>query len=98
MIQYKYPEELQVALIFADYLNDLQSKEIFKRGEISSKNEAIYISKFFWKIVTLSAEKSITLPFEGSTEYWTEKLYNSLGGYMIRAGYGEEWNEEVDNA
>ncbi len=98
MIQYKYPEELQVALLFADALKDSKSKEIFTCGEVSSKAEAVYISKFFWKMVTLSAERSIALPFEGSAEYWTEKLYNSLGGYMIQAGYGEEWNEEVDNA
>ncbi len=98
MIQYKYPEELQVALIFADALNDLEAKEIFEKGSVSSKTEAIHISKFFWKMVTLSAERSVSLPFEGSTEYWTEKLYNSLGGYLIRVGYSEEWNEEVDNA
>jgi hypothetical protein len=98
MIQYKHPEEPQVAIIFADALNDPQSKEILRRGEVFSKIEAVHISKFFWKMVALSAERSITLPFEGSTEYWTEKLYNSLGGYMLRAGYGNEWNEEVDNA
>ena len=90
MIQYKYPEEKQVVLIFAEALNDYASKEIIERGEISSKAEAIHISKFFWKMVALSAERSVELPFEGSTEYWTEKLYNSLGGYMIRAGFTEE--------
>ena len=98
MIQYQYPEEKQVALIFAEVLNDDTSKKIIECGEVSSKAEAIHISKFFWKMVVLSAEKSVSLPFDGGTEYWTEKFYNSLGGYMVRAGFSEEWNEEIDNA
>lgn len=98
MIEYKYPEELQVALIFADALKDQEAKIIFERGIIVSRDEAIILSKFFWKMVSLSAEKTIQLPFDGSTEYWTQKLYNSLGGYVIGAGYESEWNEEIDNA
>jgi hypothetical protein len=98
MIQYKYPEEKQVALIFADALDDDVSKEIIERGKINSKAEAVRLSQFFWAMVDLSAQRVIKLPFDGSTEYWTEKLYNSLGGYMIRAGFAEEWDEEVDKA
>jgi hypothetical protein len=40
----------------------------------------------------------VVLPCEGSPEYWTEKLYNSIGGYLEKVGYGQEWDEEVDKA
>ena len=36
------------------------------------------------------------LPCSGSAQYWTEKLYNSIGGYLKRAGYEEEWDREID--
>lgn len=79
MIEYQYPEEKQVALIFAAALNDKVAKEIIVRGSVSSKDEAIHLSQFFWKMVTLSAEKKIQLPFEGGTEYWTENFITLLG-------------------
>ena len=49
-------------------------------------------------MVNKSAEGNITLECEGSSEYWTEKLYNSFGGYLEKNGYSKEWDTEVDNA
>lgn len=49
-------------------------------------------------MVNKSAEDGLILPCEGSSEYWIEKLYNSLGGYLEKAGYEKEWNEEIDKA
>lgn len=98
MIEYSYNEEKVVALFLADELGDSIAKNIIQKGEVTNKQEAIHLSKFFWAMVNKSAEGSIELPCEGSSQYWTEKLYNSLGGYLERAGYEEQWNEEVDKA
>ena len=98
MIQYKYPEEKQVALIFANKLENESVKAILEKGEVSSRDEAILLSKFFWDMVNLSATKAVKLPVEGGSEYWTEKLYNSFGGYIHKIGFGAEWDQEVDNA
>jgi hypothetical protein len=88
MIQYKYPEEKQVALIFADKLESESVKTISERGEVTSRDEAILLSKFFWDMVNLSANETVKLPVEGGSEYWTKKLYNSFGGYIYRVGFG----------
>lgn len=98
MIPYKYPEEKIVALEFASLLNDELTKNILHKNAVGSREEAIHLSQFFWRMVEKSAEGNIQLPCEGGSEYWTEKLYNSIGGYLEKAGYSAEWNEEINKA
>ena len=98
MIQYKYPEEKIVALTFAELLQDNTAKKILELGSVNSREEAIHLSQFFWRMIEKSAQGGVLLPCDGSSEYWTEKLYNSLGGHLEQAGYGAEWDEEVDKA
>lgn len=98
MISYRYPEEQQVALIFARELDDPLAQAIIERGQVLSSAEARHLSQFFWRMVDLSAQRVVRLPFEEGSEYWTEKLLTSLGGYMKKAGYGAEWEEESDKA
>ncbi len=98
MIQYLYKEEKIVVLHFASLLSNTRAEEILKAGIVTSSEEATILSKFFWEMVNKSAEGGVVLPCEGSSQYWTEKLYNSLGGYLENTGYEKEWNTEVDNA
>ena len=100
MIRYRYDEEKLAALYFADLLNDRLIRKIIEAGEVANSAEAIHLSKFYWRMIDASIifekfEKK--LPFEGSSVYWCEKLANSLGGYLERAGYEKEWDAEVDN-
>jgi len=101
MIEYQCNEERLVFLYFADLLNDMKARELIDNGLVSSREDATYLSKFFWRMVDESANNitlNIKLPCEGSPQYWTEKLYNSVGGYLEKAGYENEWNTEIDNA
>lgn len=97
MIEYKYSEEKTFALFIADELGDTLSRKIIEKDQVSSKEEAIHLSKFYWAMIDKSAE-GISIPCEGSAQYWTEKLYNSIGGYLERAGYEDQWNDEIDKA
>lgn len=98
MIQFKYPEEKTVAITFALLLNDEITKAILEKGSVASRDEAIHLSQFFWRMIEKSAASNVQLQGEGSAKYWTEKLYNSIGGYLEKAGYAAEWNEEIDKA
>ncbi len=98
MIEYCYDEERIVALFLSKILHDELAKNIIEKGGVSSTEEAVHLSKFFWRMVNISATEDIELPCEGSTQYWTEKLYNSIGAYLENAGYEKEWNEEIDKA
>jgi hypothetical protein len=98
MIKYRYQEEKIVALFLADVLQDELAKSIIQKGEVANADEATHLSKFFWAMVNKSADGGVELPCEGSAQYWTEKLYNSIGGYLESAWYEARWNEEIDKA
>ncbi|TQV71332.1 hypothetical protein FKG94_19655 [Exilibacterium tricleocarpae] len=103
MIEFRYQEERAVALYFAELLGDAKASDLLETGVVSTSEDATHLSKFFWAMVNKSAAekakgKNIKLPCEGSSEYWTEKLYNSIGGYLESVGFGKEWDTEVDNA
>lgn len=101
MIQYHYPEERIVALHFARELHDPMSEKLLLQGFVETSAEATHLSRFFWQMVEASARRDASaspLPCEGSAQYWTEKLYNTLGGYLERAGFGHEWDTEIDKA
>ena len=38
------------------------------------------------------------MPFDGSSEYWCEKLVFSISGYLEDAGYETEWRAVADKA
>ena len=82
----------------ADHLGDDLVSGIIERGAVESRAEAIHLAQFFWRMVSVSAEGGMELPVEGSAQYWTEKLYHSLGGYLESAGYEKEWHDEQDRA
>jgi len=101
LINYKYEEEKIVALYLADLLEDRKAKELLESGVVSSSEEATYLSKFFWKMVELSEEenrRSLGIPCKGNAQFWTEKLYNTFGGYLESIGYEDEWSREIDDA
>ena len=101
MIDYSYDEEKLAALYFADLLNDRLARKIIEAGVVANSREAAYLSNFYWRMIDASIifEKfEKTLPFDGSSQYWTEKLLYSLGGYLKKAGYEKEWDAASDNA
>ena len=101
MIIYSYDEEKLMALIFADILNDSLTRKIIEAGVVANSREAIHLSKFYWRMIDAAVvfeKEKKRLPFDGNSEYWTEKLGYSLSGYLENAGYGNEWDTEGDNA
>ncbi len=88
-------------LYFANELEDELALRILNSGGVQSSEEARHLSKFFWRMVDKSIElekQNVQFPWEEITEFWTEKLYNSFGGYLESHGFGEIWNQEVDKA
>lgn len=101
VIEYKYAEEKIVALHFAGRLCDELSQQIIEKGKVANNEEATHLSQFFWKMITRSISDDgagLAIPCEGSAEYWIEKLFNSFGEYLARAGFEVEWRTEIDNA
>ena len=101
MIRFKYDEEKLTALYFADLLHDELARKIIEAGMVANSAEATHLSQFYWRMIDESVvfkRDKKPMPFEGSSEYWTEKLLYSLSGYLEDAGYETEWRTVADNA
>jgi len=99
MIRYKFKEELEYLLYFANKSKNEKILEILKCGEVRSSEEATYLSEFFWNMVDLSIEdeqSGVEIPWEEGAEFWNEKVMNSISGYLERSGYEKEWDEVSD--
>ena len=93
-IVYSMPDEKIVALAFAELLQDPLAKKILAADAVASRAEAIHLSRFYWKMAAHSAQRGVSPPCESGTEFWIEKLHDSIGDYLKRAGYAAEWDEE----
>lgn len=99
MIEYKYPEEQKYVEFFAKELNDDLALSILASDDALTKETATYLSMFFWRMVDCSIEfeKNKKLPWPEGSEFWCEKLINSIGGYIERSGFADEWDEVLDS-
>lgn len=99
MITYKYDGELRFAKYYANKLKDNKALAILESGVVKNKDEAQYLSNFFWRMVDSSIEDEklkAPLPWSESAEFWTEKLMYSISGYLERSGYADAWEKESD--
>ena len=99
MIKYKFDGELQFAKYYANKLKDTKALEIIESGVVKNKEEAQYLSNYFWRMVDSSIEdekQKIHLPWVESAEFWTEKLMYSISGYLERSGYEDVWENVAD--
>ena len=99
MIKYKFDEERQYALYYANKLKDERTLEILNQGIVKDTDDAIYLSQYFWRMVDSSIEDEeagIELPWPESAEFWNEKIMNSISSYLESAGFEKEWDSIVD--
>jgi hypothetical protein len=98
MINYQDDSEPDFAKFFAQRLKDTKALSILTKGSVNDREEAVYLSQFFWRMVdqSIKDDSDLDSPWKGSSEYWTEKLYNSFGGYLESAGYSQVWDAEID--
>ncbi len=100
MIKYKFKEELAFAKHYAEKLQDNKALAILESGDVRNKEEAIYLSDYFWRMVDASIEdekNGVDLPWDENAEFWTEKLMNSISGYLERTGYEDQWDNDHIN-
>ena len=99
MLTYKFEEELLFAKHYAKKLQDETTYFILEKGLVSNSEEARHLSMFFWKMVdaAIADGQNKTLHTWGeSNQFLTEKLLQSISGYLDNAGYEKEWEEVSD--
>lgn len=99
MLTYKYEEELKFAQFYADKFNDKIALSILEAGCVKNSEEARHLSLFFWKMVDAAIEddkNKTESTWTTSGQFLTEKLLQSIYGYLNNAGYENEWEEASD--
>ena len=99
MLTYKYDEESQFAQFYAEKLNDKLALAILEAGGVKNSEEARHLSVFFWNMVDAAIEdekNKIESPWAKSGQLWTEKLLQSISGYLNNAGYEKEWDKYAE--
>ena len=99
MIEYRFDEEKEYVTHYAEKLGNDLVLLILSKGEVVDANEAMALSEFFWNMVDASIqdeEPCVEIKWVEGSEYWNEKIMNSISGYLERTGFENVWDEVVD--
>lgn len=92
----------QVCLHYANQLGHHELIQIIEgKTSITSREEALELSRFFWQMLEASAEdrdNEVSVPGETDLQYWMERSMNIISGYLGSIGYEEEWEKICDQA
>ena len=87
-----------IALYYANKMeNELAIKLFSGYQEITTREEAIQITDFFWNMVDEASEdqeNNIQIAGTYDLEFWMEKLMNITIGYFTRCGFKDVWTDE----
>lgn len=97
MIEYKYPEELEILQYYAVKMKRPDALSILEQGCVSNQSQALTLSAFYWDMLGVSAEdqgKGVPVLEREGIESWMEYIFHSLNGYLVSNGYEREWDQE----
>lgn len=101
MIKYRFEEEKEIILHYANILNDQKVCSIIALDEVSNAEDALHLAKFFWTMVDLSVEdieKGVSVCGHKDLEAWNEYIMDSLRAYLRSSGYANEWDRASDQS
>lgn len=101
MITYRYEKEKEIAKYYAVKLSDEKSVSILDNGFVSSSEDALHLSTFFWRVVdelVSESEKGNEVCGEANLEEWSELIMGSFRAYLRNSGYEKEWDKASDSA
>lgn len=94
MLPYTLTEEKETILHYAKLLGDATTEAIIQQDELRSRDEALHLAGFFWRMVAASNTEDEKTG--SGSEYILEKIIITLMAYFRSAGYEAEWEEVAD--
>ena len=89
-----------VCLHYANKLNAQNLISILASIDpVKSKEEALELSRFFWKMVDASIEdrdNGVEVLGETDLQFWMERSMNIFSGYLRSIGYEDQWEQASD--
>lgn len=96
-------KDQKAQLVCLHYANQLASVNLINviegKASVGSKEDALALSRFFWKMLEASAddkEKGIIAPGDVDRQYWMGRSMNIISSYLRRIGYRDEWEQVFD--
>ena len=101
---FEFNENTLKAKILAEHYAQIVGNEFliaFMQGKksITNTQEAQTIIDGFWQMTDLAiADHQSDLTIDGITdiEFWMHKLFNKVGGHLIKQGYKTQWEDSLD--
>lgn len=99
MISYSYPEEKEFIAFFSEKIGEPSIPKLLESNASISREEAIKISVFFWKMIDLGVELQNTeeCPWPEGYEFWSEKVLQSVAAFLKQSGHGTVLREMSTN-
>ncbi len=97
MIEYKYPEEKEILLHYANVLNNQKVKYLIQIGFVHNSSEAKILANFYRAMVDQAVRdegREISSIEPEGVEAWMEYIFHSINGYMVSNGYETQWNQK----
>ena len=89
-----------LGLHYAKQLKNEFAEEVIKGDkDVSSKEEAIEFTNFFWQMTdqaVIDQENENQVAGIHDLEFWMEKLMNITIGYLSSCGYKDQWTIETN--
>ena len=102
MIEYRFPEEKEFILFYAKKSEASEIVSIVQRGYVQNAAEAQMLANFFWQMVDNAVQDesngSVASEIAAKGRELTEVLLSTISNYLIKAGYGREWDAAADAA
>lgn len=96
MIEYKFKEEKEIILHYAQLLHADAALKVINEGSVRNETDVKTIAKFYWDMVDISVteDEQQTGKYE-DMEKWLERIYTSFHIYFNNIGYGDIWDEAI---
>lgn len=85
------------------YANQLGNKPLINiiegKAPVSSSEEALALSRFFWKMLEVSVadtDKESIVQGDVDLQYWMRRCMNIFSSYLRGLGYKGEWEQVFD--
>lgn len=98
-------KDQKAQLICLHYANQLASEVVINiiegKATVRTKEDALALSRFFWKMLEASAEdaeRGVITPGDIDRQYWMGRSINIFSNYLHSLGYKEEWELVFDES
>lgn len=95
--EYQQPAKM-IAIHYAIQLQSSLAQDILEgKKQLTSKEEAVEITHFFWDMVDCAVEdenNDMVIAGEVDMQHWMEKLMNIFIGYCRKMGFEDQWTDE----